>query len=79
LVLTFTVGLLGEPEDDVGAPVADVAADLEASGSGSEVAPVAEGALRDPEESAGFLEGEHLAPDVLGGSVVLASVGAVDR
>jgi len=51
-----TVCLLGEPEDEVGSPVADVAADLEAAGAGAEVAPVAQGAFGDPEEVAGFLE-----------------------
>ena len=60
----WTVGLLGEPEDEVGAPVADVAADLEAAGSGAEVAPVAQGAFGDAEEGAGFLEGEHLVAGV---------------
>ena len=37
--------MFGEPEDEVGAPVADVAAEFEAVGSGAEVAPVAEGAF----------------------------------
>lgn len=55
-----TVGLLGEPEDEIGTPVADVAADLEAAGSGAEVAPVAQGAFGDTKEAAGFLEAEHL-------------------
>ena len=50
MVVLWTVGLLGEPEDEVGAPVADVAADLEAAGSGAEVAPVAQGAFGDAEE-----------------------------
>src|SRR3954453_686636 len=31
-VVLWTVGLFGEPQDEVGAPVADVAADLEAAG-----------------------------------------------
>ncbi len=46
-VTLWAVGLFGEPEDEVGAPVADVAADLEAAGSGAEVAPVAQGAFGD--------------------------------
>src|SRR4051794_25622114 len=68
VVVLGTVGLLGEPEDEVGAPVADVAADLEAAGSGAEVAPVAQGAFGHAEETAGFLEGEHLVAGVLAGS-----------
>src|SRR6266508_3356332 len=59
-IALWAVGLFGEPEDEVGAPVADVAADLEAAGSGAEVAPVAQGALGDPEVGAGFLEGVHV-------------------
>ena len=63
-----TVGLLGEPEDEVGAPVADVAADLEAAGSGAEVAPVAQRPFGHAEVAAGFLEGEHVVAGVLAGS-----------
>jgi hypothetical protein len=37
MLVLGTVGLFGEPEDEVGAPVADVAADLEAAGSRAEV------------------------------------------
>src|SRR5215208_5286991 len=70
-----TVGLFGEPEGEVGAPVADVAADLEAAGSGAEVAPVAQGALGDPEVGAGLLEGEHLVAGVRAGAVLVG----VDR
>jgi hypothetical protein len=67
-VTLWTVGLLGEPEDEVGSPVADVAADLEAARPGAEVAPVAQGAFWDAEEDAGFLEAEHLVAGVLPGS-----------
>jgi len=41
------LGLLGEPQDEVGAPVADVSADLEAARARAEVAPVAQRALGD--------------------------------
>src|SRR6266508_700144 len=74
-IALWAVGLFGEPEDEVGAPVADVAADLEAAGSGAEVAPVAQGALGDPEVGAGFLEGEHVVAVVLDGPVL----SGVDR
>ena len=63
-VVLWTGGLLGEPEDEVGAPVPDVAADLEAAGSAAEVAPIAQRAFGDAEEGAGFLEGEHLVAGV---------------
>jgi hypothetical protein len=67
-VTLWTVGLFGEPEDEVGSPVADVAADLEAAGSGAEVAPVAQGAFGYAEEDAGLLEAEHLVAGVRTGS-----------
>ena len=51
-------------------PVADVVADLEAEGSGAEVAPVAQGDCGDPEEAAGFLEGEHLVAGVFDGTAL---------
>src|SRR6187431_1569117 len=85
-IALWLVGLFGEPEDEVGAPVADVAADLEAAGSAAEVAPVAKGAFRDTEEVAGLVEGEHLlagvAPRVrdggLGGHGMTPGVIAAD-
>src|SRR3954451_17184916 len=69
-----TVGLLGEPEGEVGSPVADVAADLEAAGPGAEVAPVAQGAFGDAEEGAGFLEAEHLVAEARRRAGVLVGV-----
>ena len=63
-VVLWTVGLLGGPEDEICSPVADVAADLEASRSAAEVAPVAQGAFGDAEEEAGLLQGEHLVAGV---------------
>jgi len=62
--LLRAVGLFGEPVDEVGAPVADVAAEFESAGSGAEVAPVAQGAFWAAKEPAGFLEGEHLVAGV---------------
>src|SRR4051812_40982332 len=64
VVFRWTVGLLAEPEDEVGTPVADVSSDFEAARSAAQVAPVAEGAFGDPQEAAGFLEGEHLLAGV---------------
>src|SRR5680860_1331860 len=73
-VALWTVRLLGEPEDEVGTPVADVAADLEAAGPAAEVAPVAEGAFGDAEEGAGLLEAEHLVAGVPGRAAVVVGV-----
>ena len=63
-MLLGAVGLFAQPEDEVGAPVADVAADLEAAGSAAEVAPVAKRAFGNTEEVAGLVEGEHLLAGV---------------
>src|SRR5680860_648138 len=73
-VALWTVRLLGEPEDEVGTPEADVAADLEAAGPAAEVAPVAEGAFGDAEEGAGLLEAEHLVAGVASEAAVLVGV-----
>jgi len=73
-VILGAVGLFSEPEDEVGSPVADVTTDLEAAGSGAEVAPVAQGAFRDAKEVASFLEREHLVARVPGGAAVVVGV-----
>src|SRR6266545_7134251 len=73
-IALWAVGLFGEPEDEVGAPVADVAADLEAAGAGAEVAPVAQGSFGDAEDAAGLLEAEHLLAQVLRRAVVVVRV-----
>ena len=64
-MVLWTVGLLAEPEDEVRAPVPDMAAELDAAWPGSEVAPLPQGALRPPEEGAGPLERAPLVPGVL--------------
>jgi hypothetical protein len=53
-------GLIVDPLVQVGAAVADVAADAEAGGSGSEVAPVAQGGDRDAKQGGGFGDGEQV-------------------
>lgn len=67
-VVLRSVALLGEPESEVGSPVADVPANLEASRSAAEVAPVAQGAFGDPQEGAGFLGVSMSSPGCGAGS-----------
>jgi hypothetical protein len=51
-----------------------VAADLEAAGPSTEVAPVTQRAFRDAEEAAGLLEAEHLVAGVLDRATVVVGV-----
>ena len=53
-------GLLFEPLEDVGSPVADSPADPEAPWAGAEVAPVAQGGDGGAEQFGGFGDGKQL-------------------
>jgi hypothetical protein len=61
--LGITIGLFVEPGAYLPVPVADAAADAEAARPGAEVAPIAQGCDREPDNVGNFLHGQQFVVD----------------